>query len=268
MLFPAKRFPQLADRAAAAKVRPRGAAQVRRWTPTLRPCMLPVAHTPGAFHSMLRYFPLACLLAALAVDQAAAQQPTQAQRDAIRAACRSDFMANCSGVQPGGRDALECLQRNLGKLSAACQSAVTALVGALAPAPAAPAATAPTPPPAAATPPAAASPTPAPPVAAPKPAPRPAAKANLAPPPSQPAPAPQASPPAASATVAPTVAPLTPRPFILPQRRLLIVRICHAEAQTLCADVPPGGGRIIECLGQNAASLSPTCYDAVARVSQ
>ena len=69
-------------------------------------------------------------------NKSSAQQPTQAQRDAIRAACRSDFMANCSGVQPGGKEAFECLVRNDAKLSAPCKSAVNAA----APKPAEPAA--------------------------------------------------------------------------------------------------------------------------------
>jgi hypothetical protein len=55
------------------------------------------------------------------------QQPTEAQRDAIRASCRSDFIANCSGVQPGGKDAVQCLKRNDAKLSASCKSAINAI---------------------------------------------------------------------------------------------------------------------------------------------
>jgi hypothetical protein len=66
---------------------------------------------------MLRLIVLVCLLT-LSCHAAIAQQPTQAQRDALRAACRSDFIANCAGVQPGGRDALMCLVRNSAKLSA------------------------------------------------------------------------------------------------------------------------------------------------------
>ena len=95
---------------------------------------------------MFRYLAFAGLLLVLLHDQAAAQQPTEAQRDAIRAACRSDFMANCSGVQPGGKDAFECLLRNDAKLSPSCQAAVNAAApkpaepaAAAAPAPAAPA---------------------------------------------------------------------------------------------------------------------------------
>jgi hypothetical protein len=37
---------------------------------------------------MFRFFAFAGLLLTLSLDHASAQQPTQAQRDAIRAACR------------------------------------------------------------------------------------------------------------------------------------------------------------------------------------
>src|ERR1700731_4446768 len=87
---------------------------------------------------MFRYPTFAGLLLVLLHDQGAAQQPTEAQRDAIRAACRSDFMANCSGVHPGGKEAFECLLRNDAKLSPSCQAAVNAA----APKPAEPAAAA------------------------------------------------------------------------------------------------------------------------------
>ena len=40
-------------------------------------------------------------------------QVTSAQQSAIKASCRSDFMAKCSGVTPGGKDALACLQKNV-----------------------------------------------------------------------------------------------------------------------------------------------------------
>jgi hypothetical protein len=93
---------------------------------------------------MFRPFMLAGAVAALSVQaanfQAMAQQPTQAQRDAIRASCRSDFMANCSSVTPGGKEALECLLQNQAKLSAACNAAVSAVVPAKPEAPAEPAA--------------------------------------------------------------------------------------------------------------------------------
>ena len=66
-------------------------------------------------------------ISGIAGAQESRQAPTQAQRDAVRASCRSDFMANCSGVQPGGKDALECLKRNEAKLSAPCKTAVNAI---------------------------------------------------------------------------------------------------------------------------------------------
>jgi hypothetical protein len=70
----------------------------------------------------------AVVLLALSLHPAAAQQPTAEQTSAIRSSCRSDFMANCSGVQPGGKDALECLIRYESRLSASCKAAVDAVV--------------------------------------------------------------------------------------------------------------------------------------------
>ena len=67
-------------------------------------------------------------IAADAGAQKPTQQPTEAQRDAIRASCRFDFIAICSGVQPGGKDAMECLKRNEAKLSASCKTAINAIV--------------------------------------------------------------------------------------------------------------------------------------------
>ncbi|HUC51277.1 MAG TPA: hypothetical protein VMA30_18000, partial [Xanthobacteraceae bacterium] len=86
---------------------------------------------------MFRPFALAGAFVALSIHVAAAQQPTPAQRDAIRASCRSDFIANCAGVTPGGKEAFECLLRNQAKLSPACNTAVSAIVPAK-PAPASP----------------------------------------------------------------------------------------------------------------------------------
>jgi len=89
---------------------------------------------------------LAGAFLALNLYPAAAQQPTQAQRDAIRASCRSDFMANCASVTPGGKEALECLLRNQAKLSPACNTAVSAIAAPkAAPAPTAQAPSAPAP---------------------------------------------------------------------------------------------------------------------------
>lgn len=79
-------------------------------------------------------------LALLVAVPALAQQPTPAQADAIRSACRGDFMSHCRGVQPGGADALACLKRNAAQVSQSCQGALAAASGAsAAPSAAAPA---------------------------------------------------------------------------------------------------------------------------------
>jgi hypothetical protein len=138
---------------------------------------------------------------------AAAHQPTPEQLNAIRSACRSDFMSHCAGVQPGGAEAMQCLQRNVAQLSPSCKSAVAAINGG----------------------------------------------------------APAASQPAAATA---TAAPAGPAPFVPRRLRLIeelaILRSCGADQRTFCAGVPPGGGRVVECLAKNAPSLSPQCAGALA----
>src|SRR6516162_8709677 len=58
---------------------------------------------------------------------ALSQGPSEAQRAAVKAQCRSDYIAHCSDVTPGGAAALQCLQKNMASLSASCQSAVRAV---------------------------------------------------------------------------------------------------------------------------------------------
>jgi hypothetical protein len=67
------------------------------------------------------------VLCALAAAPAWAQQPGQA--NAIREACRSDYMVNCAGVPPGGEAALACLKQNAAKTSPTCQQVLRAAVG-------------------------------------------------------------------------------------------------------------------------------------------
>ena len=72
--------------------------------------------------------PLLSVAAVLATASPAyAQAPSQAQRDAIKSQCRSDYMAHCSSVPPGGEASLQCLQKNMSSLSSSCQSAVRAV---------------------------------------------------------------------------------------------------------------------------------------------
>jgi hypothetical protein len=77
-----------------------------------------------------------------------------------------------------------------------------------------------------------------------------------------------ALPPAAGAAPPPTIAPLGPIPPMRPRKALEVLSFCGAEHRTLCGNVPPGGGRIIECLAANYARLSPECYGALARAAR
>lgn len=206
-------------------------------------------------------------------------QPTAAQQDAIRSACRSDFLSLCAGVPRGGKEALDCLRNNAAKLAAGCRTAVTAVTPAapaapppVAAAPAAPPAAAAKPEPAPAPAPAAtAAPAPAAQPAAEKPAaavaPKPtAAAAPAAPkPPASPRPAPgtAAAAPAPSAPATPAAAPAMPsrQPTLNELQR--VQRTCMADIDLHCKGVRPGGGRILDCLTAKEPALLPVCKEAV-----
>jgi hypothetical protein len=163
-----------------------------------------------------------------------AQAPTDAQRSAIRSACRSDFMAHCSSVTPGGTEAFQCLQKNMSSLSSGCQTAVRAIAP-----PAAPKTEAA---PKEAVKEAAPKAEPAPAPAAPKAESAPAAKPVAAPP----------APKAAAATKPPSSAQLA-----------AIKSSCRGDYPKVCASVPPGGAPALECLEKNKARVSPACEKAV-----
>lgn len=267
---------------------------------------------------------VAALIAALVgfAQAASAQRPSEEQIAAIRQACRSDFIAHCVGVTPGGPQALACLREHLSDLSATCQQAINAAAPAVAPpapAPAAaPAAPAPAPAPAAA-----AAPSPAaaalvrmrptveqlgvifqacaadiggrcanadrgpgwelkclrdnaadlsqgceqvltavaagtPPAPAAAPPPPPAAAAP--PPPVAAAPAPAAAPPAAP----PPAAAQPGRPTRAQLRAIILA--CGGDVREHCADVEPRAASRIECLKDNRAALSSGCQAALAAV--
>src|SRR5258708_23896937 len=61
------------------------------------------------------------------------QAPTDAQRNAIRSECRSDYEAHCSSVPPGGEASLQCLQKNMSSLSGGNQTPVPAVEAPAAP---------------------------------------------------------------------------------------------------------------------------------------
>jgi hypothetical protein len=75
-----------------------------------------------------------------------------------------------------------------------------------------------------------------------------------------------AAAPADATTAAPAVAPaLVLRPM-RPREVLFVLRsACGADVGALCAGVPAGGGRIIQCLATQAASLSPACADVLSQ---
>lgn len=266
-------------------------------------------------HASTRQALLAAALFATATS-AFAQAPTEAQKSAIRSACRSDFMAHCSSVTPGGVEAYQCLQKNMSSLSSGCQTAVRAVEPAAAPkseaAPAksepaksepakteAPAAEPAAKPAAAAAPKAAAAKQPSnaqvgavksacradypkvcasvPPGGAPAlecleknkakvsaacaKAVTAAAGGGGATATAAPA---AAAAPAAGAAPAAAPAAIVLRP-LRPREELFIVRsACGADIRTLCAGVPPGGGRIVQCIASKAASLSPGCKEVLA----
>ena len=252
------------------------------------------------------------------------QAPTEAQRSAIRAECRSDYEAHCAGVPPGGMASLQCLQKNMSSLSSGCQSAVRAVdapaESKAESAPAAAPAKAETPPAAApktestAAPvgPAAESAAPATPKAETATARKPSnaqvaamrsacrsdyqkvcagvptggasalqcleknkskvsagcqkavAAVNVSA-----TPAAGGAAPATEGMANPAAAPATPalvlRPM-LPREELFVLRsACGADVRALCAGVTPGGGRIIQCLAVQSASLSPNCRSVLSR---
>jgi hypothetical protein len=173
---------------------------------------------------MVRLFAFAALLLMPLLDQAAAQQPSQAQRDAIRAACRSDFIANCSGVRPGGKEAFECLIRNDAKLSPSCRTAVNAAV----PKAAEPAA------------------------AAPPPSPATAAPAQS-----------ETAPPAAKVERAPPGIQVAPAEAQNEQLKAVQQACTLNDFVAHCSRIAPNNPEILLCLKDNAADLSPGCQAAV-----
>jgi len=211
-------------------------------------------------------------LLVLAASSAYAQV-TAEQQSAIRSNCRSDFISKCSGVTPGGKEALECLQKNVRGLSAACKTAVsatlpkptTASAPAASPWPApansqpsspwpAPAATAPTAPANASAPPPAKPATPT--AAAPKAPARP--KAAVAAKPAAPkAKTAAAPPPPAAPMITPT-----------PEQAAAIKFTCSHEVKSYCADAGGGGAESFVCLQRNNEKLSPDCRTSVAAVEE
>lgn len=197
------------------------------------------------------------ILAALSLCMAlgAAQaEPTQAQQDAIRAACPADYRAHCASVPTGGAPALQCLEKNVASLSSACQAAVRAVMGGASSstttAPAAASTTTTTTDPAAA-----------------------AAPATTAPAATAAAPAATTTEPAAPAATAPATTAATkaaPTPMVIqPRQEIRLMReACGADYRAHCAGVRIIGGGAVSCLVSHAASLSAACKNEMSRLGQ
>ena len=153
------------------------------------------------------------------------QAPTDAQRGAIRAQCRSDYEAHCASVPPGGAESLQCLQKNMSSLSSGCQAAVHAVE----------------------------------PPAAPK-----AETAPAAAPKTEPAPAGATAKPAETAApAAPKAAASTPAKKPSDAQVAAIRSACRSDYQKVCAGVPTGGAPALQCLEKNKAKVSGGCQQAL-----
>lgn len=203
------------------------------------------------------FLPCLAALAIAALTGEANAQFTSAQQSAMKQSCRSDFMSHCSGVSPGGKDALACLQKNVASLSPACQQAVSATMPppaapAQSPAEAAPAPAAPAPAAAKAAPPPAAAKA----VAAAAPA---AAKAKTKM-------APAVVAPAAAAVAAPAVV-AAPAAGPTPQQLSAVKHTCGSDFKRHCPGVQPGGPEALACLQRNSPRLTPDCKTSLAAIA-
>ena len=190
--------------AQAAPTQPAAEAQPAEGVPPAEAAPPPTRRRPGVVHPHVAAPPSG--------PPPGEAQPSPEQVKAVRTACRSDFMARCHGVQPGGAEAVQCLQQNASQLSASCRGAVAAIGGG-------------------------------------------------APPPGGESEGPGGAPApgtGAAGTPPPGAAPISPR------EAMFVLRACSADRYRLCGDVAPGGGRIVMCLAENAANVSPGCASALA----
>lgn len=167
---------------------------------------------------------LLALLGALVPGHPLGAQPSPAEVQAIRSACRSDFISHCMGVQPGGREALECLASHAPQLSAACGAAVSAVT--------------------------AKSDAAKPDTAKPAPQKAEAEKANAQP---------ETAVPAAPPTTSAPAAGQSPQ-----QELAAVSKVCTlSDVAAHCSFIAPNNPELVLCLKANAADLSPACHAVV-----
>jgi hypothetical protein len=166
------------------------------------------------------------LLTVTAGAELAAQQLSDAQRSAIKSACRADYQRVCASVPPGTKDSLQCLVQHSDQVSSGCRDALAPAAASSSAAATASGATA---------------------------APGAAAAGTSA---TTAAPSPGT---AATAAAAPAAGhPLSPR-----EEAMAVRSKCGADFQKFCSGVQPGGGRAAACLRAHAAELTPGCRGAL-----
>ncbi len=165
-----------------------------------------------------------------------AQTPSEAQQQAIRSSCVSDYRANCAGVPPHGMQALACLEQHEAKLSSACKSAVDAVGSGAA---------------------TAASGGSAQPASGTAGATAPATDATAAP-------ATSAEAGAGASAASGAMRPTPPGPELsFRQEMRLAANACARDFRLFCPNLPVGHGNVLFCLKVNGAKLDPPCRDAL-----
>jgi hypothetical protein len=178
---------------------------------------------------MTAFAPLALWIGTSALQAA----PTQAQQDAIRSSCQSDYRTYCASVPTGGSAALQCLEKNVASLSSACQQAVRAATGGSAASSSSSSST----------------------------TTAPAASGG-----SSSATAP-ASGGAASGQTAASSAPAVI--VIQPGQEIALMReACGSDYRAHCAGVRIIGGGALQCLVSHASSLSQSCKSELGKLGQ
>jgi hypothetical protein len=160
---------------------------------------------------------------ALALIATGAVAQDEAAMEGIKSNCRSDHMAKCGSVPPGGTEALQCMQGHVATHSPACKTAVSATT-----------------------------PNAEPPAEA---KPKKAKTTATA--------APNAAPPAAAAPPPSRRAISLARIESMPlPSRLAVIGSCGYDKNAVCPSEKPGGSRILVCLAQHLEALSPRCKSA------
>jgi hypothetical protein len=164
------------------------------------------------------------LLTVTAGAELAAQQLSDAQRSAIKSACRADYQRVCASVPPGTKDSLQCLVQHSDQVSSGCRDALAPAAASSSAAATASGAT-----------------------AAPGAAAAGTSTATAAP----------------SPATAAAAAPAAGHPLSAREEAMAVRSKCGADFQKFCSGVQLGGGRAAGCLRAHASELTPGCRGAL-----